>query len=1048
MALSVVFSTLFTTDFAQAQESAVAAPATVVSAPASAPGAAVPGAASAQPSPGTKPGEPVKPNPDPNAKKDGQPAAGDAAKPAVPATVPRPSAPPEPPNPDELKVKPNAEGMVQFEFRNQPWPELLKWLAQASHLSLDWQELPADYLNLATQRPYSLVETRDVINRHLLSRGFTMLEQEGVLTVVKVASLSPAMVPRINPDDLPNQPPHRFVRTSFKLSFLIAADVQDEFKSMMSPNGKITALAATNRLEVMDAAANLLDIHRVLNQEQSAAAMDDLAREFPLVHARAATVKSQLEAFLGVEKSNAPAVMSPQQMQQMQQQMQMEMQMQQQGGGKAKAPAGKNAAADIHIVANDRNNSIIVHAPPNKMAIVASFIARVDVRNGNSDDFQRMQGRMKTFRLAALDPKQLVTSLTEMDVLEPSTRLQVDEKNFAIIAYASIADQYVIQSVIDKLDGSGREFEVIQLRRLEAESVAGTIQFLMGASEEKQDDNESRYRYYGYYGDSSSSKKKNEDKMRVGANVEDNQILLWANEVEMEEVQNLLVKLGEIPPEGGRANTMRVIDASRQPETFEYLRRIKEQWERLSPNPLVIPGAEEFEDPDARPVPTEPNKSEESSGDVKVTKDSPPANSSTQKLTVDNSVASVSKASIQAAGQLAIQHLTSTLVVDESGQDDSAGTSQTATVDSESAAAETSDKAIAQPQEGNSVDSLSSRKTFGGRREAALPSAAPISIMLDADGNLVVQSSDTQALDRLEQMMHSVRPPKRDYDVFQVKHLTATWIAIDLKDYFKDREEKKDNSSSDRFFSYYYGIPPSSNKTSGQRQLGKKAPISFLANNDSNTIIVQNASDADRQTIKDLIELWDVPEPVNTKNIRVTRPVRVRYSRAETIVEAIKDVYRDLLSTNDKAFQQQNSARGNGDGSRGRSDFRWNNEAEVVSPSGGLNFTFKGKLSLGVDQVTNTILVSADGLPLLELVCKMIEELDQAARPQGNVEVYKLSPSMSGASIEKALRAMVEKKEKQQPQQQRPGQPLQPGQNGQNGQPGNAGESIEVINGN
>ncbi len=82
---------------------------------------------------------------------------------------------------------------------------------------------------------------------------------------------------------------------------------------------------------------------------------------------------------------------------------------------------------------------------------------------------------MKVYRLATLDPKQLVASLLDMDALEPSTKLQVDENNQAIIAYASLADQFVIQSVIERLDGTGRKFEVIQLRRLDAESVAGSI---------------------------------------------------------------------------------------------------------------------------------------------------------------------------------------------------------------------------------------------------------------------------------------------------------------------------------------------------------------------------------------------------------------------------------------------------------------------------------------------------------------------------------------------------------------------------------------------
>ncbi|HMO86636.1 MAG TPA: hypothetical protein PKC18_17120, partial [Lacipirellulaceae bacterium] len=76
---------------------------------------------------------------------------------------------------DELKARPDKDGFVQFSFRGQAWLDVLEWFAEISRSSLDWQELPADKLNLTTQRKYTVLETRDLLNRHLLSRGFTML---------------------------------------------------------------------------------------------------------------------------------------------------------------------------------------------------------------------------------------------------------------------------------------------------------------------------------------------------------------------------------------------------------------------------------------------------------------------------------------------------------------------------------------------------------------------------------------------------------------------------------------------------------------------------------------------------------------------------------------------------------------------------------------------------------------------------------------------------------------------------------------------------------
>ena len=41
----------------------------------------------------------------------------------------------------------------------------------------------------------------------------------------------------------------------------------------------------------------------------------------------------------------------------------------------------------------------------------------------------------------------------------------------------------------------------------------------------------------------------------------------------------------------------------------------------------------------------------------------------------------------------------------------------------------------------------------------------------------------------------------------------------------------------------------------------------FIADNDTSSIIAIGADDLDRQTIKELIELWDVPEPTNGKDV-------------------------------------------------------------------------------------------------------------------------------------------------------------------------------------
>ncbi len=67
---------------------------------------------------------------------------------------------------------------------------------------------------------------------------------------------------------------------------------------------------------------------------------------------------------------------------------------------------------------------------------------------------------------------------------------------------------------------------------------------------------------------------------------------------------------------------------------------------------------------------------------------------------------------------------------------------------------------------------------------------------------------------------------------------------------------------------------------------------------------------------------------------------------------------------------------------------------------------YKGALSIGIDEVSNTVIVSAPPTLMAEIK-KMIEDLDEAAAPVDAVQVLKLGPGVSPAKIEAALSEIV-----------------------------------------
>lgn len=947
---------------------------------------------------------------------------GESADPPPPKVIRRETTLDENADPTEFDTTVGEDGKVSFEFRNQPWVDLVQWLSDISKLPLDWLELPGDRVNLRSPGRYTVEQTRDLFNRYLLARGYTLLEIDGGLTIAKTETINPAIVPRVAPESLGSLPSHSFVRTSLDVGWLSAEKLSEELAPMISSNGKLTALTTTNRIEAMDAAINLRQVANLLEQERNNLSREALAPEFVLRYLPAEEAKTMLEQFLGVEKKESKP-MTPQQMQAMQR-------MQQQQGGKA--PAKKEV--EVSIVANVRQNSVLIRAPVDRVAIATEFLKRIDVQGNNIKNLMDVQSSVQVFRLASLDPGKLIEIVSEMNVLEPSTRVRVDKENKALIVSGSVADRYIINSLIERLDGSGRRFEVLPLRRLDPVEVAESIQFLMGKKEEENKSSGRRSYYYSYY-DRQEEESKNEDEFRVAANTRLRQVLLWANDQEMNQVETLLVKLGELPPPGGSKQTVRMLDASATPETLEYLQRLQIQWKQLSPNPLKLPDASLFDDPNDRP--DQQSTGQDSTGQENTEDEMAEDGSEPTSSAAEDPLAKSGTAGEMLVGQVDADKLgqeTGTVQVQES---EAPVPSDPVLSDPVRSAAEF-ERRFQSPDASRSnlsgsADSVTQSSSTNQSRSGVQPPPT-IRVELDSQGNLVLISPDTEALDRLENLMLQIKPPKRPYRVFHIEHASSYWMRLNLEDYFKDLDDEEE-SEADRFFGFYWGTDNDKEKKS-PTGLGKGNKLKFVDDLDTNTLVVTGATSEQLRTIIELIELWDVPEPVNKRKTRFTQLVSVQFGDADKIAETVKEAYRDLLSSNDKTFAKG----GKGGGNQGQSGPNVDKSREGSGTGlentesgrngGGADFSFKGKLSIGIDEVGNTLLISAEGEPLLELVTEMVRQLDEAARPQGEVQIVELSGDMNGDSLKAALGVLgtsqstsPRKPDRPRSQSAKPGQP-------------------------
>jgi type II secretory pathway component GspD/PulD (secretin) len=981
-------------------------------------------------------------------KKDEKPA--EPKKDEGPAPITRPPAYDNSASLAEQKMVVDAKHKISFNFQEAPWTFVLEELASVSGANLDWNQLPGDSFNLRSNNKYTAAEARDIINEHLMARGYSILydAKASSMTVVNLDTMNTALVPRVAPEDLDGLPPHDLVKVSFRLDWLIAKDAVDEFKQVLSPKAKLLPLKTTNRLEAIDSVINLKQLAQLLEEEQGRGSMDRLAKEFELRYTRAPEVVEQLELYLGLKKPGAATGQAggdPMQQMMMQR---MQMMQQQQGQPQGQQPAAMPQLPEIHLLANTRRNTVIVNAPPDKMGIIKATIWKIDVPSDRPNLSENTQ-LMQSYHLATLEPEVVVNFLESVGDLDPQTKLDVDKKTHTVIAYATAKDHKVIAALVKNLDGSDRILKVIQLRRLDADLVAGTLRTLLVGDDKNANNNNNnnsrRYGWFNPFGSSPTPEDTNASKFRVEADVIENRIMVWANTIELEQVYKCLSELGEVPRRERSTETLRVLDLGSGDDEQVFLERLRRLWPTLGKNgnKLIIDAPKKEMDKSGGH--SAPDESKPDQG-VQKAPAIPSASNSNDKSGTSSAGTAEQSSSLMPAPRFQLADFkqavaTSDKAVADSGQDSTK--SNPSSTDSHRGGLGRHHRGKASLDRVTETPPQTAPSTASQEKETANQPAEkssqgdPIYITRGANGRLVVTSRDTEALDALQEMVGRLAPPKKDYAVYYLKHADCYAVKLNLDEFFQT--EKKD-SSEDRMRRFWWD-DSSGDKKDDTPKLSKRKPLRFIDDSQTNSLLVQGGTSDQLRQIEELVKMYDNPKPTNTRPARVTQIFYIKHSKASVIAEVIKDTYRDLLSTKDKALESYNQTKSQGkSGGRGyiSYDFGEHDDDGKMSQS-----RFSGSLSMGIDDSTNSLVISCATQNMLLSIKQLVDSLDTAAVPAAQTfQVLQINRAIDTNNLQKKLSELLKK-----PTAGSQEQAAQPGQNGQQQQQRRGGRGNQMHQG-
>jgi type II secretory pathway component GspD/PulD (secretin) len=877
-----------------------------------------------------------------------KPKAEESPKPEQqPATVT------EPTEPVDKQLVRTSDGKYRFSFQGQPWLDVLQWLARNSKLTLDWQELPEDRLNLTTQTSYSLDEARDLFNMHLAARGYTLLRRGEVLGLVKLDKLNPALVPRVEPGELDSRDRHEIVRVSYALEWLVASEAVKEFEPMKSPFGKLTAMAATNRLEALDTVDNLLEIREMLKREQSPQGEERLVVEFKLKHVRAEDIMSKLQTLVGTPG----ATLRPQERARMQF---MRMREQRENPGDKNNNNSRNPQPkepEVNLVVNEQENSILANAPPDKLAVVRQAVQALDVPSSAGGRGSDAATRMRIYRTKGIDPEpmaDMIQELVSMGKLATSTQVQADDNSNTLIVYATPSDHMAIANLVDQIGDTGRDVRIITLGQLTPDYALQAIKLLLQGEQPDSGGGGGdwgRWRRRGGGGGGGNSG--GDDQFRIEADTERNRLLLWATDTEYEQVKELLAKLGEQGGAGAVRGNLRILSMpSRGSE--QALESLQQIWPHLRTNPLEIRGR------GSDSAPNSPRTTESSSSEKAGEKRSGNRTASTERPTTSDSRAGsrVRRALMPAVIPVADTSSDKPMNKPKENEAPEAGDevalldeaapldtlAQADKADEVKVEADKSETAKAE-QDKVQADDDKERKRLAPA-EANEPPA--ITITEGPGGQLIVTSEDLDALDAVEKLIGQIMPKQADYEVFRLQNASPYAIELTLSQIFGLDSQT--------------GIGGRGNSS---LPIGSRPTLQFISDVDTGTLLVQGATSDQLQKIAQLIDLYDQPESQDADLQRKTEIYEMRYSRAEAVAEVVKEVFRDLLSSNDKAFTRD----------------RREGEGRSASMGYGTNYVtripqFRGLLSIGVEDTSNTLVVSAPTY-LIGDVMQLIRDVDE-----------------------------------------------------------------------
>ncbi|MGL4942741.1 MAG: secretin N-terminal domain-containing protein [Thermoguttaceae bacterium] len=388
--------------------------------------------------PAPTPAEPVPPT--------AEPAPTPPAPPVVTPTPTQPIPPsPEPPR-EQREMRdatpntsspntPPEQRKLRFNFRHQPYKDVVEWFAEQAGLSLEIASFPAGTFNYSDPNTYSPQEALDIINSVLLFKEYTLVRKGRMLFVLNLQDGIPAnLLEPITPEELANRGKYELVRCIWTLTRTTPDVIQAEVERMLGPQGSIVALPKSQQILITETAGTLRAIDETIKRID-----DPLSASVGNIQTVSVKNITADEALLSMRKLLAVDENDP----------------------------------SLRAIVDATGLKIWLSGRPDMVEKAKTFLAMID--ESYTAEKPEGQPQVEIFDTGTADPTTVMAVLQTLLVGIPDVRLSLDPKTAAIVARGRLPEMATIKATISQMQVNAEQVVSIPLSKMSAQSAVDAL---------------------------------------------------------------------------------------------------------------------------------------------------------------------------------------------------------------------------------------------------------------------------------------------------------------------------------------------------------------------------------------------------------------------------------------------------------------------------------------------------------------------------------------------------------------------------------------------